>query len=176
MVFAAILLWCLATARLWLQRRQGPHSYHPSRDEVCVFWGGGIVFEGGGGGGVQQHPVGGCEGSPGGGGAARDGICCNITLVFGYCQAVAAAQAGATLISPFPGRGEGFSGGGGTEAVCECVCVWLRHRQGRHFTLTGGRGGVSFLGGGVRGTLISPFPGRGEGGRSFVIMSSMQVV
>lgn len=109
-------------------------------------------------------------------GLQKDGICCNITLVFGYCQAVAAAQAGATLISPFPGRGEGFSGGGGTEAVCECVCVWLRHRQGRHFTLTGGRGGVSFLGGGVRGTLISPFPGRGEGGRSFVIMSSMQVV
>lgn len=36
----------------------------------------------------------------------RDGICCNITLVFGFCQAVAAAQAGATLISPFPGRGE----------------------------------------------------------------------
>jgi len=37
----------------------------------------------------------------------RDGIRCNITLVFGFCQAVAAAQANATLISPFPGRGEG---------------------------------------------------------------------
>jgi transaldolase len=36
----------------------------------------------------------------------KDGISCNITLVFGYCQAVAAAQANATLISPFPGRGE----------------------------------------------------------------------
>eukprot|EP00878_Enallax_costatus_P023856 GHUV01025411.1.p1 GENE.GHUV01025411.1~~GHUV01025411.1.p1 ORF type:complete len:295 (+),score=93.69 GHUV01025411.1:1059-1943(+) len=36
----------------------------------------------------------------------RDGIRCNITLVFGFCQAVAAAQAKATLISPFPGRGE----------------------------------------------------------------------
>jgi hypothetical protein len=35
----------------------------------------------------------------------KDGIQCNITLVFGFCQAVAAAQAGATLISPFPGRG-----------------------------------------------------------------------
>ncbi|WIA17240.1 hypothetical protein OEZ85_014113 [Tetradesmus obliquus] len=35
----------------------------------------------------------------------KDGIRCNITLVFGFCQAVAAAQAGATLISPFPGRG-----------------------------------------------------------------------
>lgn len=34
-----------------------------------------------------------------------DGIRTNITLVFGFCQAVAAAQARATLISPFPGRG-----------------------------------------------------------------------
>ena len=33
-----------------------------------------------------------------------EGIKCNITLVFGHCQAVAAAQAGAHLISPFPGR------------------------------------------------------------------------
>lgn len=36
----------------------------------------------------------------------KEGIRCNITLVFGYCQAMAAAQANATLISPFPGRGE----------------------------------------------------------------------
>lgn len=42
----------------------------------------------------------------------RDGIKTNITLVFGFCQAVAAAQAGATLISPFPGRG-GLGGAGG---------------------------------------------------------------
>jgi hypothetical protein len=35
----------------------------------------------------------------------RDGIRCNLTLVFGVCQAIAAAQARATLISPFPGRG-----------------------------------------------------------------------
>ena len=34
----------------------------------------------------------------------KDGIKCNITLVFGVCQAVAAAQANCTLISPFPGR------------------------------------------------------------------------
>lgn len=33
-----------------------------------------------------------------------EGITCNITLVFGFAQAVAAAQAGARLISPFPGR------------------------------------------------------------------------
>lgn len=34
----------------------------------------------------------------------KDGIRTNITLVFGVCQAVAAAQAKCTLISPFPGR------------------------------------------------------------------------
>ena len=33
-----------------------------------------------------------------------EGTKTNITLVFGHCQAVAAAQAGAHLISPFPGR------------------------------------------------------------------------
>ena len=32
------------------------------------------------------------------------GINCNITLVFSYLQAAAAAQAGAYLVSPFPGR------------------------------------------------------------------------
>eukprot|EP00933_Yihiella_yeosuensis_P046415 TRINITY_DN41934_c0_g1_i1.p1 TRINITY_DN41934_c0_g1~~TRINITY_DN41934_c0_g1_i1.p1 ORF type:complete len:307 (-),score=58.50 TRINITY_DN41934_c0_g1_i1:304-1086(-) len=34
----------------------------------------------------------------------KEGITCNITLVFGFVQAVAAAQHGARLISPFPGR------------------------------------------------------------------------
>jgi transaldolase len=34
----------------------------------------------------------------------REGIHCNITLLFSITQAVAAAQAGATLISPFVGR------------------------------------------------------------------------
>jgi transaldolase len=33
-----------------------------------------------------------------------DGINCNITLLFGFCQAVASAEAGAFLISPFVGR------------------------------------------------------------------------
>ncbi|CAK9043935.1 Transaldolase [Durusdinium trenchii] len=33
-----------------------------------------------------------------------EGITCNMTLVFGFAQAVAAAQYGARLISPFPGR------------------------------------------------------------------------
>lgn len=33
-----------------------------------------------------------------------EGIHCNMTLIFSLCQAVAAAEAGATLISPFVGR------------------------------------------------------------------------
>mmetsp|Transcript_22504 Transcript_22504/g.89357 ORF Transcript_22504/g.89357 Transcript_22504/m.89357 type:complete len:271 (+) Transcript_22504:584-1396(+) len=33
-----------------------------------------------------------------------EGITCNITLLFGFAQAVAAAQAKARLVSPFPGR------------------------------------------------------------------------
>jgi transaldolase len=34
----------------------------------------------------------------------KEGIHCNLTLLFGFGQAVAAAEAGATLISPFVGR------------------------------------------------------------------------
>jgi len=34
----------------------------------------------------------------------REGIHCNMTLIFGFAQAVACADAGATLISPFVGR------------------------------------------------------------------------
>ena len=34
----------------------------------------------------------------------RDGIHCNLTLLFGFGQAVACADAGVTLISPFVGR------------------------------------------------------------------------
>jgi len=34
----------------------------------------------------------------------KEGITCNLTLLFGFTQAVACAQAGVTLISPFPGR------------------------------------------------------------------------
>eukprot|EP00587_Corethron_hystrix_P004619 CAMPEP_0113303860 /NCGR_PEP_ID=MMETSP0010_2-20120614/4095_1 /TAXON_ID=216773 ORGANISM="Corethron hystrix, Strain 308" /NCGR_SAMPLE_ID=MMETSP0010_2 /ASSEMBLY_ACC=CAM_ASM_000155 /LENGTH=380 /DNA_ID=CAMNT_0000157917 /DNA_START=218 /DNA_END=1360 /DNA_ORIENTATION=- /assembly_acc=CAM_ASM_000155 len=33
-----------------------------------------------------------------------EGIRCNLTLIFGFAQAVAVAQASGTLISPFPGR------------------------------------------------------------------------
>ena len=44
----------------------------------------------------------------------KDGITCNITLIFGFAQGVAAAQAGARLISPFPGRvKDWFSANGG---------------------------------------------------------------
>jgi transaldolase len=34
----------------------------------------------------------------------KDGITCNMTLLFSMAQAIACAQAGATLISPFVGR------------------------------------------------------------------------
>ena len=34
----------------------------------------------------------------------KDGIHCNLTLLFGFSQAVACAEAGVTLISPFVGR------------------------------------------------------------------------
>src|SRR6185295_14482356 len=34
----------------------------------------------------------------------REGIHCNLTLLFGIHQAIACAEAGATLISPFVGR------------------------------------------------------------------------
>ena len=34
----------------------------------------------------------------------EDGIHCNLTLLFGFGQAVACAEAGVTLISPFVGR------------------------------------------------------------------------
>jgi len=34
----------------------------------------------------------------------HEGICCNLTLLFAFCQAVACGEAGVTLISPFVGR------------------------------------------------------------------------
>ena len=34
----------------------------------------------------------------------REGIACNLTLVFAFCLAVACAEAGVTLVSPFVGR------------------------------------------------------------------------
>lgn len=49
----------------------------------------------------------------------REGIRCNITLIFGFIQAVAAAQAGARLISPFPGRIKDWHSANGGESTCE---------------------------------------------------------
>lgn len=34
----------------------------------------------------------------------KHGIHCNLTLLFSFCQAIACAEAGVTLISPFVGR------------------------------------------------------------------------
>ena len=48
----------------------------------------------------------------------RDGIHCNLTLLFGFGQAVACAQAGVTLISPFVGR----------------IYDWYRKRDGVDYT------------------------------------------
>ena len=47
----------------------------------------------------------------------KEGITCNITLIFGFMQAVAAAQAGARLISPFPGRIKDWHSANGGEAT-----------------------------------------------------------
>ncbi|MDO5102490.1 MAG: transaldolase [Lautropia sp.] len=47
----------------------------------------------------------------------RDGIHCNLTLLFGFPQAVACADAGVQLISPFVGR----------------IYDWYRKRDGRDF-------------------------------------------
>ena len=47
----------------------------------------------------------------------KEGITCNITLIFGFIQAVAAAQAGARLISPFPGRIKDWHSANGGEAT-----------------------------------------------------------
>lgn len=47
----------------------------------------------------------------------REGIHCNLTLLFSFTQAVACADAGVTLISPFVGR----------------ILDWYRQREGRDF-------------------------------------------
>ncbi len=48
----------------------------------------------------------------------REGIHCNVTLIFALVQAIAAAESGATLISPFVGR----------------ITDWYRERTGNHFS------------------------------------------
>ena len=47
----------------------------------------------------------------------RDGVHCNLTLLFSFAQAVACADAGVTLVSPFVGR----------------IYDWYRKRDGRDF-------------------------------------------
>ena len=49
----------------------------------------------------------------------RAGIHCNLTLLFGFAQAVACADAGVTLISPFVGR----------------ILDWYRAHEGRDFAV-----------------------------------------
>ena len=44
------------------------------------------------------------EGIQAAGALQHEGIFCNMTLLFSFCQAVACGEAGATLISPFVGR------------------------------------------------------------------------
>lgn len=48
----------------------------------------------------------------------RDGVKCNLTLLFGFNQAVACAEAGAFLISPFVGR----------------ILDWYRARTGKEYS------------------------------------------
>ncbi|MDO4683268.1 MAG: transaldolase [Lautropia sp.] len=58
------------------------------------------------------------EGIAAAGALERDGIHCNLTLLFGFPQAVACADAGVQLISPFVGR----------------IYDWYRKRDGQDFT------------------------------------------
>ncbi|MBT3226115.1 MAG: transaldolase [Deltaproteobacteria bacterium] len=48
----------------------------------------------------------------------KEGINCNLTLLFGFCQAVACAEAGAFLISPFVGR----------------ILDWYKNKEGIEYT------------------------------------------
>ncbi|NQU63517.1 MAG: transaldolase [SAR324 cluster bacterium] len=48
----------------------------------------------------------------------KEGINCNLTLLFGFCQAVACAEAGAFLISPFVGR----------------ILDWYKNNEGKVYT------------------------------------------
>ncbi len=48
----------------------------------------------------------------------QEGICCNLTLMFDFIQAVACAEAGITLISPFVGR----------------IYDWYKQAEGRDYT------------------------------------------
>lgn len=56
-----------------------------------------------------------------------EGIHCNLTLMFSMCQAIAAAEAGATLISPFVGR----------------ILDWFKKNTGEEYTAENDPGVVS---------------------------------
>ena len=57
---------------------------------------------------------------------AEKSIKTNVTLVFSVRQAVAAAKAGATIISPFVGRIDD-NGGDGIQLIKDIVAVWDRY-------------------------------------------------
>lgn len=57
----------------------------------------------------------------------RDGIHCNLTLLFGFGQAVACADAGVTLISPFVGR----------------IYDWYKKRDGKEYAAEDDPGVIS---------------------------------
>ena len=52
----------------------------------------------------------------------EDGIHCNLTLLFGFAQAVACAEAQVTLISPFVGR---VSANLSSARICSCVFRYI---------------------------------------------------
>ncbi len=60
----------------------------------------------------------------------REGIACNLTLLFSFAQAQAAAEAGATLISPFVGR----------------ILDWYKVKTGQDYTPENDPGVVSVRG------------------------------
>jgi transaldolase len=58
---------------------------------------------------------------------ASVGIKTNVTLVFSVSQAILAAKAGATIISPFVGRLDDVTEGSGMELIEEIMDVWLQY-------------------------------------------------
>jgi len=83
-----------------------------------------------------------------------DGICCNLTLLFGFCQAIACADAKVTLISPFVGRiydwykksagtawVEGDNAGANDPGVISVSAIWNYYK---HFDIKTEVMGASF--------------------------------
>jgi len=61
----------------------------------------------------------------------KEGITCNITLIFGFIQAVAAGQAGARLISPFPGRIKDWHAAGPGGCALDLALPWAHQGLAR---------------------------------------------